>query len=213
VKPLEQETNACSGIDPVALVDVLNRRLPPDLPVVSDIGNTMAWLLRYLERTEPYTWHVNLIHGSMGHSIPAALGASLARGAPVLAVLGDASFLMASAELHTASEYDVGVKVIVLNDGGHGMVRKGVATQWPHLDPGYCFQHRVDAAGAAEALGVRSSAVRTIAEFDAAVVSMLGHSGPALIDARIDPNAMPPIGARTGMLAKSFAPGERTHER
>lgn len=207
MKSLEQKSRPHGFIQPVDLVDTLNRALPPDVTVVSDIGNTMAWLLRYLHRTMPYTWHVNLIHGSMGHSIPAALGASLARRGPVFAMLGDAAFLMALAELHTASEYGIDVKVIVLNDGGHGMVEKGVAAQWPHLDPGYRFGHRVDAAGAAASLGVESCHAETALELEQAVLSMLAKPGPALVDAAIDPEAMPPIGSRTGMLAKSFAPG------
>jgi thiamine pyrophosphate-dependent acetolactate synthase large subunit-like protein len=207
VKPLEHEPHP-PCIDPVELVEVLNRTLPSGLPVVSDIGNTMAWLLRYLLRTEPYTWHVNLIHGSMGHAIPAALGRSVATGEPVLAALGDAAFLMGSSELHTASEYGVDLKVIVLNDGGHGMVVGGMATQWPNLDPVYRFAHRVDAAGAAEALGVASYRVETALELEQAVLSMLARRGPALIDAAIDTRAEPPVGTRTGLLAKSFAPGE-----
>jgi acetolactate synthase I/II/III large subunit len=210
VKPLEPEPTLIRCIDPVELVEVLNRTLPPKLPVVSDIGNTMAWLLRYLLRTEPYTWHVNLIHGSMGHAIPAALGRSLAAGAPVFAILGDASFLMTSAELHTASEYGIDVKVIVLNDGGHGMVVNGMAVQWPHLGPAYRFVHRVDAAGTATALGVRSYRASTVFEFEQAVLSMLAQPGPALVDASVDREALPPVGSRTGLLAKSFAPREQT---
>jgi acetolactate synthase I/II/III large subunit len=207
VKRRDPVTKRCRVIHPLDLVEVLNRTLPQALPVVSDIGNTMAWLLRYLDRTTPYAWHVNLIHGSMGHSIPAALGASLATGAPVLAVLGDAAFMMSFAELHTASEYGIGLKAIVLNDGRHGMVLKGAKTQRQTVNPHYRFVRRVDAAGAASALGVQSYRVETVPELCKAISSMLAKPGPALVDASIDPEAMPPIGSRTGMLARSFAAG------
>jgi thiamine pyrophosphate-dependent acetolactate synthase large subunit-like protein len=146
----------------------------------------------------------------MGHSIPAALGASLALNRPVTAFVGDAAFLMGSAELRTASEYGAALKVIVLNDGGHGMVEKGVAEHCPELDQHYRFKRRVDAAGAAMALGVPSCHAGTADEFEQAVLALLTAPGPALIDAAIDPRPMPPISARTDMLTKVTQAGKGT---
>jgi acetolactate synthase-1/2/3 large subunit len=206
VNPLEFGAPPGAAVHPIEAIAVMNRVLPSRIRMFVDIGNCMAWFIRYFERTEPYTWHVNLAHGSMGHSIPAAMGASIATNDPVIAVLGDAAFKMCAAELHTASEQHVALKVIVFNDSGHGMVEKGVNAQWPGLEPRYRFARRVDAAVVGAGFGVSGFRAETTGEFEAALLRSLELGGPTLVDLAIDPRADPPIGSRTDMLAASFAP-------
>jgi acetolactate synthase I/II/III large subunit len=208
MNPLSSTSPPSGVIHPIDVVNAMNRTEIRRSVVFSDIGNCMAWLLRYLARDDPYTWHVNLGHGSMGHAIPAALGASHRLKKAVFAVTGDAALLMSAHELHTASEYDIPLKVIVFNDAGHGMVEKGVQAQWGDASGAYRFSYRVDAALCAESFGVRGYRATTLGELERALAAMLALPGPALVDVAIDPEAEPPIGSRTGMLAKSFAPKE-----
>jgi thiamine pyrophosphate-dependent acetolactate synthase large subunit-like protein len=123
-------------------------------------------------------------------------------------LIGDAAFKMCGFDLHTASEHDIPLKVLVLNDLGHGMVEAGVTAQWGSSDGRYRFRSPVQAARAATALGVSGVRARTEAELREALTLALGTPGPSLVEVAVDPQAVPPIGSRTDMLARSFAPKE-----
>jgi acetolactate synthase-1/2/3 large subunit len=142
----------------------------------------------------------------MGHALPAAVGGCLSGTAPVVAIAGDAAFAMSAFELHTAVEEQLPLIVVVLNDGGHGMVEMGSAFQFGrNAVPSARFSRRIAAAAFAEAVGARASVVRSAEELREAYARALRHSGPSLLDVEIDPSEVPPFGARMELLRKNFA--------
>jgi acetolactate synthase I/II/III large subunit len=200
------------GTAPLVPKDIMahvNATFPADGHVFSGIGNTMAWAVHYLRRTRPDRWHVNLCAGSMGHAIPAAIGAALT-GAPALAVVGDAEFLMTGYELHTAVENQLNLIVVVLNDAGHGMVRVGSIAHCNGDTPSFDFHLPVDVVAASRAQGAFAVRVRQHATFAAEFVASLARSGPTVIDVPIAADLVPPLGARLDALSHAFGLGKES---
>jgi acetolactate synthase I/II/III large subunit len=190
-------------LNPLRLMAALNRSFPAQGHIFCGIGNTMAWAIHALVRSEPDHWHVNLNSGAMGHAIPAAIGASFARSV-VLAVVGDAEFLMTGFELHTAVERRSSVVVVVLNDAGHGMVRIGRQVHAGGIAPGVDFERPVDLVQAAKAMGARAERTVDVAQFEAALFRALHAVGPTVIDVPIRRDEQPPLGARLAALSHAF---------
>ncbi len=126
--------------------------------------------------------------GTMGYGLPAAIGAKVA--APeklVVDVDGDASFLMTQTELGTASEFNIGVKVIVLNNEEQGMV-----TQWQSLFYNDRFAHthqrNPDFVKLAEAMYVPARRTKKLANLkeDLEWLCYGSGDGPAFLEVEVD---------------------------
>jgi len=97
--------------------------------VVTDVGQHQMVTSRYLKLRHPRTHITSGGAGTMGFALPAAMGASLAMpGKSVVAVIGDGGYQMTVQELGTIMQYEIPVKILVLNNNFLGMVR-----QWQQL--------------------------------------------------------------------------------
>ena len=97
--------------------------------VVTDVGQHQMWEAQYYPHDRPDSLITSGGLGTMGFALPAALGAKLARpGEEVWAVVGDGGFQMTMAELATAVQERLEIKIAVVNNGFLGMVR-----QWQEL--------------------------------------------------------------------------------
>jgi acetolactate synthase-1/2/3 large subunit len=193
---------AASGpIHPAALMKELQHKLPDDALIFADIGNSMAWVIHHFTVRGRQELYVPMGLGPMGSGLCAAIGAKAARSdRPVVALVGDCAMMMHGTELLTASVAGIGVKVLVLNDGGHGMVDHGMALLGIPAD-GLRFPRRVDFVAFGRALGVPAIQVRDIDELGQLEWGRhLGSAQPLIVDLTIDPRAVPPILARTRVL-------------
>lgn len=199
------DTGITRALAPEDVLLALNNCRPRGAHVYCDIGNSMSWCIRNLKFEHPSHWHVNLTFGAMGHALPAAIGGRIANVGPVVSVVGDAAFLMSGAELHSAVQHGVPLLVIVMNNGGHGMVETGRRRLFATSQiPSMMFQHRVDAAAFARSLGARGLAVSTLAEFREACLHFDDASGPLVLDVCIDSEAEPHMGKRLDTLASDY---------
>lgn len=110
--------------DPEYLIKTLSEKMEDDAVYVADVGQNQIWSCAYHE-VKNGRFLTSGGMGTMGYSIPAALGAKL--GDPkkqVVAVCGDGSFQMSFMELATANEMNSNVKIVVLKNGYLGMVRE-----------------------------------------------------------------------------------------
>ena len=97
----------------------LRDELPEETIVVCSSGNSQAQILQEFPFTQPKTLLTTGGFSTMGWSLPAAMGAKLAKpDAPVVAVIGDGDFMMTMQELATAVQYEIPVVVCLLNNSG-----------------------------------------------------------------------------------------------
>jgi acetolactate synthase I/II/III large subunit len=193
-------------VHPGALIRALGRSMPPRCRVVSDIGTCMLWAIRELTLADDQAFFVPMSLGSMGSGIGAAVGLQIRSPAvPTLCLAGDCAMLMLGGELHTASAAGGHpIKVVVLNDGGHGTVDAGLGLLGLR-GASVRFPDRVDFASWARALHFDAHVVRTngdLARFDWA--SFWSGATPSLVDVHVDPSVPPPLDLRIKGLC---APG------
>jgi acetolactate synthase-1/2/3 large subunit len=116
-------------LKPQLVMETLRDSAPPGTILASGVGQHQMWASQYWRFEEPYTWVNSGGLGTMGFSVPAAIGAKVGRpDATVWAVDGDGCFQMTAQELVTASSERIPVKIAILNNAYLGMVR-----QWQEM--------------------------------------------------------------------------------
>ena len=136
------------------------QELAPRAYFTTDVGQHQMWAAQFLHNG-PRRWISSAGLGTMGYGMPAAMGVQIAfPDEQVICVAGDASILMNIQELGTLSQYNLPVKVVVINNGWQGMVR-----QWQEsfYDERYSSSEMTggmpDFPALAEAFGVRGVAI------------------------------------------------------
>ena len=107
------------------VLEELQKLSDEDAIVVSGVGQHQMWISQHWNFTQPNTWLNSGGLGTMGYSLPAAIGAQAAYpDRQILALDGDGCFQMTCQELITASTENIPIKIVVFNNGNHGMVRQ-----------------------------------------------------------------------------------------
>jgi acetolactate synthase-1/2/3 large subunit len=121
----EVRAAACASLDSRALrfLDSIRFAVPDDGIVIADMCIPGYWLAGFHTPAAPRKLQIPLGWGTLGYAFPAALGASLAGAGPVIAVAGDGGFLYAPGELATVAQEQLPVTLVIVDDGGYGMLR------------------------------------------------------------------------------------------
>jgi acetolactate synthase-1/2/3 large subunit len=107
------------------LLETIRAAVPPDAVTAWDMTILAYWAAAHFPVGLPRRFHYPLGSGTLGYAWPAALGAKLAAAeSSVLAVVGDGGFLYGLQELATARQHDLDVVVLVVDDGGYGILRE-----------------------------------------------------------------------------------------
>lgn len=155
--------------------------------VIADVGQNQMWAAQHFWYDRPNSFMTSGGLGTMGFSLPAAIGAQAGKPDETIWVaVGDGGFQMNIQELGTIAQEKLPIKVAVLNNGYLGMVR-----QWQEI----FYQQRYtatklvnpDFAKLAEAYGIMGIAVKSKAEVVPAIQRALHHAGPVVIDFVIEP--------------------------
>ncbi|HYY33333.1 MAG TPA: thiamine pyrophosphate-binding protein [Gaiellaceae bacterium] len=161
------------------VLETIRAAVPRDAITTWDMTILAYWAASHFPVFEPRTFLYPLGSGTLGYAWPAALGASLAaRDTPVLAVVGDGGFLYGIQELAAASQYALNVALLVVDDGGYGILREyqrasfGETTAVDLEEP--------DFVALARSFGVRAEQT-TADELGAALERALAQDGPSLI--------------------------------
>jgi acetolactate synthase-1/2/3 large subunit len=154
--------------------------------IVTDVGQHQMWTAQYYPPENPYSFITSGGAGSMGFGLPAAIGAKFAQpGREVWAIVGDGGFQMTQAELSTAAQENIEIKIAIMNNHFLGMVR-----QWQE----FFFEKRYSAVQLknpdfcmiAEAHGIPSRRVLKPDEIHAAVEFARATRGPVLLDFHVE---------------------------
>ncbi len=183
-QPLRYDQDQQGQIKPQYLIDRLYHLTADRDPIVStDVGQHQMWTAQYFKLARPRCWLTSGGLGTMGFGFPAAMGAQAAyRDRLVLCVAGDGSFQMNTQELATAVIDKLPVKVFVINNRFHGMVR-----QWQDLfyEGRYASSdlgNHPDFVKLAEAYGAAGIRVEKPDEVDDGIRKALAIDGPVVID-------------------------------
>jgi len=169
-------------------IKMVQESMPENTIAVTDVGLNQIWTVRNWRTRTPRGLITSGGMGTMGFSLPAAIGAQIA--APeqrVVVFSGDGGFFMNMQELATISAYNIPVKVVVFNNGNLGMIR-----QIQHLFYDSQFADSelgrgVDITAVAKGFGIPSA--RTDAENpEAGIRKMCAATGPFLLEVMIDPD-------------------------
>jgi len=186
----------------------LSRNLPEDAIVTNGAGNFASWLHRHFQyRGWQGGWRTQLAptSGSMGYSVPAAVAAKIA--APqrtVVAVAGDGEFLMNGQEFATAVQYGAPIVVLVVNNGMYGTIRMHQEREYPARVSGTGLKNP-DFAAYARAFGGHGELVERTADFAPAFQRAAASGKPAILELRIDPEAITPSATLSGLRAAALA--------
>ncbi len=186
-------------------VIVALQELAPNAFFTTDVGQHQMWAAQFLHNG-PRRWISSAGLGTMGFGMPAAMGVQTAfPDEQVICVAGDASILMNIQELGTLSQYNLPVKVVVINNGWQGMVR-----QWQESFYGERYSASEMTAGMpnfealAEAFGVRGVRIEARSTLRQQLQEALDHPGPAFIDVKVRRNEncypMVPPGASNAQM-------------
>jgi acetolactate synthase-1/2/3 large subunit len=184
----------------------LSQNLPEDAIVTNGAGNFASWLHRHFQYKG---WRTQLAptSGSMGYSVPAAVAAKIA--APdrtVVAIAGDGEFLMNGQEFATAMQYGAPVVVLVVNNGMYGTIRMHQEREYPGRVSGTELANP-DFAAYARAFGGHGETVERTADFAPAFQRALASGKPAILELRIDPEAITPSATLAGLRAAALKKG------
>ena len=156
--------------------------------VTTDVGQHQMWAAQFIRFNQPRLWLTSGGLGSMGFSLPAAMGAQVANpGKLVFCLVGDGGFQMTLPELSTISANGLPVKIVVVNNGhlGHGPPVAGVVLQQPHLRRGTRVFSGCGEAG--RRLRNEGPHHRSSGRLRPALEEAVAEPGPFLLNVKVSP--------------------------
>ncbi len=167
-----------------------------DTFITTEVGQHQMWAAQHYKFNKPNRWMTSGGLGTMGYGLPAAVGVQIAHPDKlVIDIAGEASVLMTMQEMSTAVQYNLPIKIFVLNNQYMGMVR-----QWQELlhEKNYSESYSEalpDFVKLAEAYGCKGIKAENPSELDDKIEEMVNHKGPVIFDCQVDPteNCFPMI--------------------
>jgi len=203
----DRGTRADSPMKPQVVTYHLNKLLSANAIVSSDSGTITTWTARYLEMRGDMKFSLSGSLASMANGLPYSIAAAVAfPDRQVICVIGDGGLSMLMAELVTLAKYKLNVKVIVIKNNSLGqikweqLVQEGTPEFGIELEP-------LDFAGVARACGVAGYVLDKAEDAERILREALNHTGPALVEAVVDPEEPPMPGKISTEQAIQFAKG------
>ncbi|KND02162.1 acetolactate synthase, large subunit, biosynthetic type [Spizellomyces punctatus DAOM BR117] len=175
-----------TAMKPQAVIEELNRQvahMKENVIITTGVGQHQMWAAQYYRWRSPRTFVTSGGLGTMGFGLPSAIGAKVAFPEKIVVDIdGDASFSMTGMEMMTARQFNIGVKVLILNNDFQGMVK-----QWQDLfyDKRYSgtVMRNPDFVKFAESMGCKGIRARTMDELPNAMQEFLETDEPVILDA------------------------------
>jgi acetolactate synthase-1/2/3 large subunit len=173
------------------VIQVLSEAMPDNAFICNGAGNYAAFLHRHFTY-KGYRTQLAPTSGSMGYGLPAGVAAKVAfPGRPSIVLAGDGCFMMTCQELATCMQYELPVVVIVANNGMYGTIRMHQEREYPERVVGTRLTNP-DFAKFAESFGGHGETVTSTDDFKPALDRAIASGKPAVIELKLDPEALTP---------------------
>nr|YP_010988233.1 acetohydroxyacid synthetase large subunit [Rhodochorton tenue]WOK79429.1 acetohydroxyacid synthetase large subunit [Rhodochorton tenue] len=184
-----------SKISPQEILSKLSY-LAPNAYYTTDVGQHQMWAAQFIQ-VLPRHWMSSAGLGTMGYGLPAAIGVQVAFPADnVICISGDSSFQMNLQELGTIAQYNLPIKILIINNKWQGMVR-----QWQEAFYGERYSHSNMASGAPnfkklmESYGLHGLILSERSQLSSVLHEFIAYPGPVLLDCHVveDENCYPMV--------------------
>jgi acetolactate synthase I/II/III large subunit len=180
----------------------LRKHLPDDAIVTNGAGNYTGWIHRFF-RFRKFNTQLAPLSGSMGYGMPSAIAAKLRYpDRMVVAFAGDGCFGLTSQEFATAVQYQAAIILVVMNNGIHGTIRMHQERDYPGRVIATDLVNP-DFAALARAYGGHGETVATTEEFAPAFERATASGKPAIIEVKVDPDAISTSATLSGIRGKA----------
>ena len=201
-----------------AIKSLYEKTIDKDTYVTTEVGQHQMWAAQYFGFSAPKHWMTSGGLGTMGYGLPSSVGVQIAHPKSlVIDISGEASFLMNMQELSTIVQYNLPIKIFILNNQWMGMVR-----QWQELNHGSRYSQSYtsslpDFIMLAKSFGIKGLRVDDVSSLDATIDEMISTNGPVIADIRVEKeeNCFPMIpsgAAHNEMILSSDDKGADTSE-
>ena len=181
---------------PQMVIKTLNDMTGGDLIVTTDVGQHQMWASHFYLPKEPRQFITSGGLGTMGYGFPAAIGAAVGKPEkPVVCLTGDGSFQMCIQELATARQYNLPVKVFILNNSCLGMVRQWQEVFWQRRYSSTVWEYNPDFCKVAEGYEIPGIRVTEPGQVKKTIDKVLNMDGPVVVDFQVcqEENVLPMI--------------------
>ena len=195
-----EKDDASFPMKPQKVIWDIRETLGPSDILLSDVGAHKMWIARYYQCDEPNTCLISNGFCTMGFAFPAGMGAKFAfPDTRVIAVCGDAGFLMNVQDIETAVRYNLNVVAVILMDGEYGLIKWKQQNQFKGKHSDLKFNNP-DFAMLAESFDAWGKVISSADEFRPVLEEAFKQDGPALIGVPIDYNENMELTKRLGEL-------------
>ena len=180
-----------TGINPKEFINRLSKKMPDDYIYVADVGQNQLWSAANVDIRQGGRFLTTGGMGTMGYSIPAAIGARLASvknqkpGRYTIAVCGDGSYQMNMMELATICQEKADVKIIVMVNGKLGLVREMQTNLYNDNQCAVDLAGSPDPVAIANAYGIEGGWLNEPENEDKAIETLLDHKGPYVLAVKV----------------------------
>ncbi len=173
-------------IKPQYVIETLYKLTKGDALITTEVGQNQMWTAQFFQFDRPNSFISSGGLGTMGFGLPAAIGVKCAfPDKQVVDIAGDGSIQMNIQELATAAQYNIAVKVVLLNNGYLGMVRQWQEMFYEKRYSNTDMTYAPDFVKLAEAFGIIGLRATKPAEVEAVLKQGLSANKPVLMDFRV----------------------------